>query len=118
MRARPPYCSSSPLCVQECILYSTILGSVGALLPFASKDDVDFFTHLELFMRGEGLSPVGREHVSYRSSFVPVKDVIDGDLCEAFGALPAARQKAIAGDLDRTPQDVWKKLEDTRNKIL
>ena len=104
---------------QECLLYSTILGSVGALLPFASKDDVDFFTHLELFMRGEpGLSPLGREHVAYRSSFVPVKDVVDGDLCEAFGGLPAARQKAIAGDLDRTPQDVWKKLEDTRNKIL
>ena len=59
--------------LQECLLYSTIHGAIGALLPFASKDDVDFFTHLELFMRAEGLSPVGREHVSFRSSFVPVK---------------------------------------------
>ena len=47
-----------------------------------------------------------------------VQDVIDGDLCECFGGLPAARQKAIASELDRTPQDVMKKLEDTRNKVL
>jgi splicing factor 3B subunit 3 len=104
---------------QECILYSTIHGSVGALLPLSSKEDADLFTHLELFLRGEaGLSPVGREHVSFRSYFMPVKDVLDGDLCECYGSLPADRQRAIASDLDRSVQDVMKKLEDTRNKIL
>ena len=33
----------------------------------------------------------GRDHVSFRSSFVPVKAVIDGDLCEEFGRLGAGK---------------------------
>lgn len=47
-----------------------------------------------------------------------LQNVVDGDLCETFASLSAARQKAVAGDLDRTPQDVLKKLEDVRNKVL
>lgn len=43
---------------------------------------------------------------------------MDGDLCEAYAALPLARQKAIAGDLERTPADVLRKLEETRNKLM
>jgi hypothetical protein len=31
---------------------------------------------------------------------------------------PSAKQKAMAEELDRTPGEVLKKLEDIRNKIL
>ena len=48
----------------------------------------------------------------------PSQNIVDGDLCETYGGLSAARQKAIAGDLDRTPQDVLKKLEDVRAKVM
>ncbi|CAA2955534.1 splicing factor 3B subunit 3-like [Olea europaea subsp. europaea] len=34
----------------ECIIYGTVMGSLGALLPFTSRDDVDFFPHLEMHM--------------------------------------------------------------------
>jgi splicing factor 3B subunit 3 len=34
----------------ECLLYSTIMGGLGILVPFASREDVDFFTHLEMHM--------------------------------------------------------------------
>jgi hypothetical protein len=44
--------------------------------------------------------------------------VIDGDLCEAFTGLPAARQKQLAGDLTRPIADVAKKLEEMRAKLL
>lgn len=59
----------------EILLYATIGGTIGALLPFSSRDDLDFFTHLELFLRAEGgaLSLVGRDHLSYRSYFIPTK---------------------------------------------
>jgi splicing factor 3B subunit 3 len=53
-----------------------------------------------------------------RSSYFPVKDVIDGDLCSQFPSQPAAKQKAIAEEIDRTPGEVLKKLEDLRNKVL
>ena len=54
----------------------------------------------------------------YAPPLLATQDVIDGDLCEIYGSLPPVRQKAIAADLERSPQDVMKKIEDTRNKIL
>jgi splicing factor 3B subunit 3 len=65
-------------------------------------------------LRGEPVSLVGRDHLSYRSYYAPVKSVIDGDLCEAFASLPYGRQQAIAGDLDKSVGDVLKKLEGLR----
>lgn len=42
--------------------------------------------------------------------------MIDGDLCEQFNELSPALQAAIAEELDRTPSEVAKKLEDLRNR--
>ena len=56
----------------------------GALLPFTSREDMDFFSHLEMHLRQEHPPLSGRDHMSYRSSYFPVKDVIDGDLCEQY----------------------------------
>jgi len=44
--------------------------------------------------------------------------VIDGDLCEQFVTLDLSKQKTIAEELDRTPSEVMKKLEDIRNMVL
>jgi len=43
---------------------------------------------------------------------------VDGDLCTMFTTLPAARQRQVASELDRTTGEVLKKLEDTVSKIL
>ncbi|GKC13079.1 spliceosome-associated protein 130 A [Tanacetum coccineum] len=68
----------------ECLVYGTVMGSLGALLPFTSRADVDFFSHLEMHMRQELPRLCGRDHMAYRSAYYPVKDVIDGDLCEQY----------------------------------
>ena len=60
----------------------------------------------------------GRDHLSFRSSYNPVRNVIDGGLCEQFSQLPREVQARIAEELDRTPGEVVKKLEDMRNKIM
>lgn len=57
----------------EGIIYGTVMGSLGALLPFTSRDDVDFFSHLEMHMRQEYPPLCGRDHMAYRSSYFPVK---------------------------------------------
>lgn len=44
--------------------------------------------------------------------------MIDGDLCEQFPTLPPDLQRKIADELDRTPGEILKKLEDIRNKII
>lgn len=46
------------------------------------------------------------------------QDVIDGDICEMYGSLEYARQKRIAEELDRTPADVLRRLEEMRNRLL
>ena len=91
---------------------------MGALLPLASRPDIDFFSHLEMHLRQEAPPLCGRDHMAYRSAYFPVRHVVDGDLCEQYAALPADKQRSIAAELDRTPGEVLKKLEDVRNKVL
>jgi splicing factor 3B subunit 3 len=102
----------------EGIVFVTVSGAVGALVPSASGEDKDFFTHLEMHMRQELVLPTGRDHVSYRSYYMPVRDVTDGDLCALFSSLPNDTKKRISADLDRTPTEVAKKLDDARNRLL
>jgi splicing factor 3B subunit 3 len=79
---------------------------------------MDFFLHLEMHLRQEHPPLSGRDHMAFRSAYFPVRHCVDGDLCGQFPSMPAAKQKAVADELERTPGEVLKKLEDMRNKIL
>nr|XP_010937208.1 spliceosome-associated protein 130 A [Elaeis guineensis] len=102
----------------ECLIYGTVMGSLGTFLAFTSSEDVDFFSHLEMHMRQEHPPLCGRDHMAFRSAYFPVKGIIDGDLCEQFPTLPPDLQRKIADELDRTPREILKKLEEFRNKII
>lgn len=99
---------------REVLLYTGLHGTIGILVPFVSKEDVDFISTLEQHMRTEQISLVGRDHLAWRGYYVPVKAVVDGDLCEMYARLPAHKQSAIANELDRTVGEVLKKLEQLR----
>ena len=71
----------------ELIYAATTMGGICSFMPFDTKVELDFFTHLEMFLRIEAQPLSGRDHVMFRSSYAPVKDVIDGDLCEMFTTL-------------------------------
>jgi splicing factor 3B subunit 3 len=71
-----------------------------------------------MHLRQENPPLAGRDHLAYRSAYFPVREVVDGDLCAQFAALAPAKQRAVAGELDRSPGEVVKKLEDMRNKVL
>lgn len=77
----------NPQSGNEMVLVSSTMGSVTAFIPFETREDVEFFSHLEMYLRIEAQPLCGRDHVMFRSIYAPVKDVIDGDLCEMFGAL-------------------------------
>lgn len=102
----------------EVLLYATISGGIGAFFPFTAKEDKDFFVHLEMHMRQENPPLAGRDHMGFRSAYFPVREVVDGDMCSQFAALPLSKQQAIAAELDRTPGEVLKKLEERRNAII
>ncbi|KAF8134537.1 CPSF A subunit region-domain-containing protein [Boletus edulis] len=99
---------------REVLLYTGLHGTIGILVPFVSKEDVDFISTLEQHMRTEQGSLVGRDHLAWRGYYVPVKGVVDGDLCETYARLPGSKQSAISGELDRTVGEVLKKLEQLR----
>ena len=50
--------------------------------------------------------------------FYFIQNIIDGDLCEEFAKLGAQKQKVLSDELDRTPAEVLKKLEDIKNRII
>ncbi|KAI9314019.1 CPSF A subunit region-domain-containing protein [Zopfochytrium polystomum] len=102
---------------REVLLYTTILGRVGVLVPFVSKEDVDFFQTLEMHLRGSSPPLLGRDHIAFRSVYQPVRNVVDGDLCEMFHVVAPEKRRAIAEDMDRSVAEVSKKLEDLRNRV-
>lgn len=95
---------------QEILLWGGIQGTIGVLIPFVSREDVDFFQTLEQHMRQEDPPLAGRDHLMYRSYYAPVKGVIDGDLCERFALLPTDKKQMIAGELDRSVREIERKL--------
>ncbi|SBS91132.1 splicing factor 3B subunit 3, putative [Plasmodium malariae] len=117
---------------RECIIYSTIMGTIGAFIPYDNKEELELTQHLEIILRTEMPPLCGREHIFFRSYYHPVQlnklvcvyyvklsqHVVDGDLCEQFSSLSYDVQKKVAADLERTPDDILRKLEDIRNKIL
>ncbi|OAA57849.1 nuclear mRNA splicing factor protein [Niveomyces insectorum RCEF 264] len=97
---------------QDVLLWNGIQGTLGVLVPFVSRDDADFFQNLET-----GAPPLaGRDHLMYRSYYVPVKGVIDGDLCERFNLLPRDKKQMIAGELDRSVREIERKISDVRTR--
>lgn len=102
---------------REVLVYTTFLGKIGLLVPFVVKSDAEFFQQLEIQLR-EQLPPLsGRDHLAYRSFYLPVRHVVDGDLCEMYHMLPFDKRQAISEELDRTPMEISKKLEDVRNRV-
>lgn len=113
----------------ESIIYTGLSGTVGILLPIETIHDVNHVSKLELLMRKylevdfDDLSAVrrphnlvGREHSKFRGYYNPVKNVIDGDYVEKYYELDQATKIKIAGELQRTPRDVERKLYELRNK--
>jgi splicing factor 3B subunit 3 len=101
----------------EVLLYTTIMGGVGALLPLTSKEDLELMQALEMHLRQEAPPLSGRDQLFFRSAYFPLKGVVDGDFCAGFNTLPLEEQRAIAEDLDRTPAEISKKLEELLNRV-
>ena len=69
-------------------------------------------------MRTARKSLSGRDHLSFRSNFIPSMGVVDGDLCETFYALPHDKQVEVAKALSRTPQEVIKRIDEARHRLI
>ncbi len=57
----------------ESVVYMTLSGAIGVLVPFTSREDHDFFQALEMHLRSENPPLCGRDHLAFRSFYFPVK---------------------------------------------
>lgn len=105
--------------LEECIVYSTVMGSIGCLVPFKTKTNVDFFSTLEMLLKKEHPPLCGRDHIAFRGYYFPAKCIIDGDLCEQFSFLPHDKQKEIAQQLcEDQPSDIIKSIAKMSTNVL
>lgn len=103
---------------RDVIFWTGLQGTLGILVPFASREDVDFFHALESQLANDKNPPLlGRDHLAYRSYYAPKKNTIDGDLCETYFLLPRDKKEQIAGELDRSIREVERKINDMRTRV-
>lgn len=95
---------------RDILVWTGLQGTVGMLIPIVSREDVDFFQSLEMQLASQNAPLAGRDHLIYRSYYVPVKGAIDGDLCETFLLLPNDKKTMIAGELDRSVREIERKI--------
>ncbi|XRB19624.1 splicing factor 3B subunit 3 [Pseudoscourfieldia marina] len=102
----------------ELLLGATVSGAIRALVPFATREDADFFLNLELHLRQEAPPLCGRDHMEWRACYAPIKHVVDGDLIDMYASLPLDVQTSIAEELDRTRGDVLRRIDAMKNRLL
>jgi splicing factor 3B subunit 3 len=95
---------------RDILVWTGLQGTIGMLVPFISREEVDFFQSLEMQLASQNPPLAGRDHLIYRSYYVPQKGTIDGDLCETFFLLPNDKKLMIAGELDRTVREIERKI--------
>ncbi|KAK5163433.1 pre-mRNA-splicing factor rse1 [Saxophila tyrrhenica] len=102
---------------QEVLFWSGLEGTLGIMVPFVSREDVEFFSQLEGLLRSEDPPLAGRDHLMYRGYYVPVKGVVDGDLCERFLRLGFDAKQKIAGEVEREVREVERKVQEMRSRV-
>ncbi|MES1907173.1 MAG: hypothetical protein MHM6MM_000340 [Cercozoa sp. M6MM] len=106
----------------DVIVYGSVLGAVGALVPLRSRAEANFFQQFEQLMRQNvRIRPLlGNMHIKWRGFYFPVKNVVDGDLLAQFAALPAEEQDAMAEELEVQGGRLMllKKIDDALNNLM
>lgn len=94
----------------KCIIYGTVNGQIGAMIPVNEAVDAATMKKLESAIRKKIPNICGRDHVLYRSYYAPLKCVSDGDLLKSYMDAPDSIQKEIAAELSCSPFDISRML--------
>ncbi|OQO05830.1 hypothetical protein B0A48_09925 [Cryoendolithus antarcticus] len=101
----------------DVLFWSGLGGTMGILVPFISREDVAFFTSLEQALRSEEAVLTGRDHLMFRGYYVPVKGIVDGDLCERFLGMGVEGKQRVAAEVEREVKEVEKKVLEMRGRV-
>ncbi|EGW31299.1 uncharacterized protein SPAPADRAFT_140061 [Spathaspora passalidarum NRRL Y-27907] len=102
---------------KDCIVWTGLMGTIGSFIPLLTTSEVDWLRKLELAMRNQVVNLLEKDHLKSRSYYDPVKCVIDGDLLEMYYSLSMDVKLSIARQVNRSPSEIEKKLENLRNRV-
>jgi len=105
----------------DVILLGDIDGKITALLPFEYKSQLDFYNHLEMYLRtaDKGYNFItDRDHLLFRSYYSASKGIIDGDLCTQYLNLPKLKKEFITSSLEMPNEQIVKRLDEMKEKLL
>ncbi|KAI1860422.1 hypothetical protein JX265_009821 [Neoarthrinium moseri] len=102
---------------KDILLWTGLQGTIGVLIPLVTRSDAELFHPLEAHMRTADPPVTGRDHLMYRSSYMPVKGVIDGDLCERYALLADDKKQMIADQLGHSVLKMERKISDARHRF-
>jgi splicing factor 3B subunit 3 len=87
---------------EKVMVWAGLQGTIGVLIPFVSRHNFRLFQQLEMALRNDKDNKMvsGRDHLAFRSYYIPVKSAIDGDLIETFLTLPTDEQERIVGSME------------------
>lgn len=99
---------------RESVIVSGLQGSITAFIPIATNRDTETLEKLESALRNKIPIWSGRNHLLYRGYYAPVKNVVDGDLCEEFRTLESSDKGEIAKEIGMEVDEIERKVEDIR----
>lgn len=92
------------------IIYATVSGRIGAMIPMSKDSEASILKKLEREMRNRENTLCGRVHELYRSYYSPLTNVTDGDLVKEYMELSDSEQREIAKAMNCTPFDISRQL--------
>lgn len=95
---------------RQCIIYATVGGMIGAMVPLSKDSEASILKKLEREMRKKEETLCGRVHELYRSYYTPLTNVTDGDLLKRYMELSDTEQREIANSMKCTPFDISRLL--------
>ncbi|KAL7715362.1 Splicing factor 3b subunit 3 [Entamoeba marina] len=100
------------------IVYSTLMGRIGVLIPLNWREDEEFFVKLESEIK-QNYHPLLRTNFdAYRSSLYPSIGIVDGDLCEFYAQMDDQQQLEIAQNMNSTPTEIKLKCEEFKHSKI
>jgi splicing factor 3B subunit 3 len=102
---------------RDYLVFGTVAGQVGALVPLRTVGDFMRCRMLELELRRVVGQFCGRDHLMFRSYYAPLRNVVDGDLLMQYFELSERQQQAVADELKTTTFEIAKLLNSFESAI-
>lgn len=98
------------------VQYATAHGAIGALVALESESEHAVVRQVERFY-SPFPSLLGRDHTAWRSTFYPVKNVVDGEVCEGVLRERGKDKDRIEKAIGRPLTDIVRVMDELRWKI-